>query len=791
MFYREAEEGAERARAVVACRRRRAPAWSLLGVLSVLVFAGPLYAQVPGGNPGGEYKGPEHTVAAFNAPLAQINAALREAGRPEIDPLTASLPHPDSVTLYVEVPIPKQKNRLLTRPKMPTPPMVGAVPPPAAAAPAAAAAPSTLITGLNFDDNAALTGGFLFIPPDPSGAVGTSHVCHVVNVSIQCQAKDGTAVPGFPLSLATFFASLSPQNFTFDPKILYDQFEDRYVAITLEKTDVADGDPSNTSHIFLAVSDDGDPSGAGWHYQSIDALLSIGGADRWCDYPGFAVDEEAIYVTCNYFGFSGGGFAGLRTWIIDKGVSGGLYGGATSTVNVYDPVAMAGAGSATTSQPAHIYGTPPAGATGTWLVSYSGLTDGINEYLQIYRIDTPLSAPTFSHNYVFVGNFDNNAVAMPDAPQPGTASLIDTGDRRSLNAAWRDNVLWSTATVVPPSGADAGQATAYYFKTSTTGAPSSLASGGVGGEDVVAGAYTYYPSLAVDSEGNIGIGFAASHGTLYAGAYFVTRDGGSGTLSPTETVKVGEDYYNRTFGGPRNRWGDYTRVALDPTDEALWVINEVALPRGTATGPGEDGRWGVFLGRFAPLVLPVELTAFSALSDGRDVLLQWQTASETNNAGFEIQGIPNNAGAEWAVLGWVEGHGTTLEAQHYTHRLEDLPPGAHRFRLKQIDYDGTFDFSPEVEVFIEIPSAYVLSDAFPNPFNPQAQFTLMLAATQHVTVEVFDALGRRAALLHEGLLEADRRYRFTFDARRLPSGLYFYRVAAERFTATKAMTLAK
>ncbi len=199
---------------------------------------------------------------------------------------------------------------------------------------------------------------------------------------------------------------------------------------------------------------------------------------------------------------------------------------------------------------------------------------------------------------------------------------------------------------------------------------------------------------------------------------------------------------------------------------------------------------GVWTGQFIDL-LPVELVAFDALVDGSDVLLQWQTASETNNAGFEIQRLSNNAGAEWAVLGWVEGHGTTLEAQHYTHRLEDLPPGAHRFRLKQIDYDGTFDFSPEVEVFIEIPGAYVLSDAFPNPFNPQTKFTLMLAAPQKVKVEVFDVAGRRVALLHEGLLEADRSHWFTFDARGLSSGLYFYRVAAERFTATKAMTLAK
>ncbi len=272
-------------------------------------------------------------------------------------------------------------------------------------------------------------------------------------------------------------------------------------------------------------------------------------------------------------------------------------------------------------------------------------------------------------------------------------------------------------------------------------------------------------------------------------------------------------------------WGLYdpndTKRVLLATDAGIWGTTDItaaAAPKNTAglalptwsPGPtiplvrvdqlvrrASDGLVmvvthgrGVWTGQFGDL-LPVELVAFDALADGRDVILQWQTASETNNAGFEIQGMTENEGAEWAVLGWVAGQGTTLEPQRYAYRVEDLPPGPHRFRLKQIDYDGTFEHSPEVEVFIEIPGAYVLSDAFPNPFNPQTQFTLLLAAPQKVKIEVFDVAGRRVALLHEGLLEADRSHRFTFDARGLSSGLYFYRIAAERFTAAKTMTLAK
>ena len=103
-------------------------------------------------------------------------------------------------------------------------------------------------------------------------------------------------------------------------------------------------------------------------------------------------------------------------------------------------------------------------------------------------------------------------------------------------------------------------------------------------------------------------------------------------------------------------------------------------------------------------VLPVELTSFDVRLDGRDALLTWETASETNNAGFEIQLLSKNDGASsrWQALDFVEGRGTTELAQSYGYRVEELEPGRHVFRLKQIDFDGTFEYHPEVEVVVEM-----------------------------------------------------------------------------------------
>lgn len=200
--------------------------------------------------------------------------------------------------------------------------------------------------------------------------------------------------------------------------------------------------------------------------------------------------------------------------------------------------------------------------------------------------------------------------------------------------------------------------------------------------------------------------------------------------------------------------------------------------------------------------LPVELTAFDAVADGSNVLLRWTTASETNNAGFEVQVLgkseEENERAKdavrddaWQVLGWVDGRGTTVEAQHYTYRVKALAAGTHRFRLRQIDFDGTFDYSPEVEVSVAVPGEYHLAPAYPNPFNPQTAFSLGVAQAQSVQVAAYDALGRRVAVLYDGPMTAHQTRSFVFEASSLPSGLYVIRAVGERFVATQPIVLAK
>lgn len=186
--------------------------------------------------------------------------------------------------------------------------------------------------------------------------------------------------------------------------------------------------------------------------------------------------------------------------------------------------------------------------------------------------------------------------------------------------------------------------------------------------------------------------------------------------------------------------------------------------------------------------IPVELVSFDAQVNGDDVVLNWETSSETNNAGFEVQ---MRQGEDRHVIGFVEGNGTTTETQTYTFTAIDMDAGTHTFRLKQIDFDGAFEYSPEVEATIEVVGTHQLSNAYPNPFNPMSQFTLAVAREQHVTAELYNVLGQRVSTLFDGSVEANERQVVQIDGAGLASGVYVVRVTGETFADALRVTLAK
>ncbi|MBX7044696.1 MAG: T9SS type A sorting domain-containing protein [Ignavibacteria bacterium] len=187
--------------------------------------------------------------------------------------------------------------------------------------------------------------------------------------------------------------------------------------------------------------------------------------------------------------------------------------------------------------------------------------------------------------------------------------------------------------------------------------------------------------------------------------------------------------------------------------------------------------------------LPVELASFTSSVNGNAVTLQWNTAMEENNRGFEIE--RNVFGEGWKKLGFVEGHGTTNQTNNYSFTERGMAAGSYNYRLKQIDYNGNYKYYDlNSEVIIGIPSKYSLAQNFPNPFNPATVISFQIPASGFVSIKVFDVSGREvASLVNE--IKAAGYYSVTFDAKGLSSGMYFYKLSTEKFSAVKKMVVVK
>lgn len=186
--------------------------------------------------------------------------------------------------------------------------------------------------------------------------------------------------------------------------------------------------------------------------------------------------------------------------------------------------------------------------------------------------------------------------------------------------------------------------------------------------------------------------------------------------------------------------------------------------------------------------LPVELTTFTAQVIGSSIKLQWETATEVNNFGFEIERVIE--GSLWEKISFVEGHGNSNSPKQYSYIDEKPITGKSKYRLKQIDLDGKYEYSEEIEVEIEILNKYELSQNYPNPFNPSTTIKFSLAESGLVELEVYNTLGERVTQLINREMEKGN-HTVEFNARNLPSGIYFYRLTAGNFVEVKRMILIK
>jgi hypothetical protein len=216
-------------------------------------------------------------------------------------------------------------------------------------------------------------------------------------------------------------------------------------------------------------------------------------------------------------------------------------------------------------------------------------------------------------------------------------------------------------------------------------------------------------------------------------------------------------------------------------------------------GPSEESNTATIV-----VAVPVELISFTAEIENNVVTLFWQTSTETNNSGFEIEQSQMSkvkSQMEWERIGFVEGKGTTTEMQSYL--FTDKPePGKYKYRLKQIDFDGSFEYSQEIEAEVKAPNVFSLEQNYPNPFNPSTKIKYTIpekvsGEKLEVILKVYDILGNEVVtLVNEEQTPGNYEVEFNSESsfrlvRNLPSGIYFYKLSAGELIQTKKMILIK
>jgi hypothetical protein len=409
-----------------------------------------------------------------------------------------------------------------------------------------------------------------YFPPDPHMAVGPDHVIVVDNSRFTIYDKRGQRLK--EISAAAWFTNLIPNSGPFDCQIIYDQFENRWVQEWLTYSTA-----NSTSHWLISVSDDADPIGSWVNFAFPNHLNGITNGSTWGDYPKIGYDVQAFYITGRQLSYENF-FRNCKLRIIPKSQ---LYASTGTPVNYTDLWDFRLPGDST-----RIIDGPPIPAAHfdssntAYLIADSPFQT--SNYIIMWSIEDPLSLnPIVSGIRIPV----TARKVPPNAQQLGGPVPIFSDGRRYRNAVVREGNLWTANSVA--GGSFNYYSYAHYLRID-------LITHAVL-EDVALGSnycFYIYPAVMLDQDLNLTMTFTRSSPYEYASAAFTgRRSGDPAGLSPTTILKAGEAYYQGIDGLNRNRWGDYSGIALDPFyRNTIWGFMEYAeYPSDT---------WGTWIGAF-------------------------------------------------------------------------------------------------------------------------------------------------------------------------------------------------
>jgi hypothetical protein len=726
-----------------------------------------------------------------------------------------------------------------------------------------------------------------YVPPDCCGSVGPTQI--VVTSNGRLKVYDKTGVLG-ALNTTTdnFFVSVRSAS-TSDTHVRYDRLTQRWFLTVI---DVATPD-----RVLIAVSSGSTITGAAsftFFFFQHDLVGTTPNSDTggFADYDTLGLDRYALYIGVNIFNAAGTSFLGTTGFVVNKA---NLISG-TLTVTAFRQMGTSSTGIYT---PQGVDNDNPNSTEGYFI----GTDVGVYSKVNIIRISNPGVTPTSSGNI---------SITTPTTYAPlnqsalGSTRTLDALDHRLFAAQLKTNTitgassLWTAQNLrVNTSGvggsAGTRNAARWYEFTNMTSTPTLNQSGTLFDNTASNPRGFWIPSVAMSGQGHMALSCSSAGTNFRADIYISGRLSGdaAGTLEAYAPAVTSSTSYNAQSVTPQ-RWGDYSQVAVDPTDNmTMWtfqeycntanswcvhvlqlkapppatpvsatnVVNNQSSLNTTVTGssvsgsgfydPGSDAggpgytkhisasvtggivvnsvtflsgtsvqlslnTTGVSPGTYSVTItnpdgqfltgtniltvdnsLPVTMQSFNAsVYAANSVALNWATTMELNNSGFDVERSPKNSNS-WSSLAFVPGHGTSSQMNHYSFNDEKLGAGKYDYRLKQIDYNGNFEyFTLSSDVVIGAPNVFSVSQSYPNPSNPKARIDYQIPFTGIVNIKIYNLAGQEVTTLVNETKDAGY-YTAEFDGTNLASGIYIYRITAkdasssQSFTKTMKMVLVK
>jgi hypothetical protein len=499
------------------------------------------------------------------------------------------------------------------------------------------------------------------------------------------------------------------------------------------------------------------------------------------------VDQNVIFVAANgnylYRSLNGG-----TTWELKNtglALTGNLYGiSATDSLNCWVGWLK------TTNTPASVYRTTNGGTSWTLQWSLAGsFPDGIKMFTPNYGI--VIADPTASgqpYQFRYTTNGGTNWYLSPTSP-------IATNEYGVINAfEFLDtNSIWVGGASTIASGT-----TSHIYRT-TNGINGTWLNTVISGTGDANG--LYFQAIAITDKNN---GMSGTNG----GNIVKTTDGGATWTAVAPPASVPTFAVINAYGAKDG--SNLIRLILQSASTGYHSFittnlgtawTEETLPtQGATTGIqhlqfvnpsfGYGGGNGGNLFKYSAPV-PVELSSFIANASMGKVTLKWNTATEINNRGFEVQRKSDDN--NWMVIAFKNGNGTTTSANIYsfTDNISGLNVNKLSYRLRQVDFNGQSQYSSIVLVDNLIPINYSVSQNFPNPFNPSTMIKYQLPQNSFVSLKVYNSLGQEVGTLVNGMVNAGT-YEVQFNASNLSSGVYYYIIkAGDNFVQTKKMIFIK